>query len=739
MSQGALFDLGQAQYARVAVDRPVRREFSYRVSDKAAEGLAPGCRVRVPFGTRDTIGVVVGIDRDPPAGVAASRIREVSEVLDERPLLTPPLLSLGRWMADTTYCSLGRALSAMIPGALRKGRSRRSVPAVECAREATAAELQELAERWPKQEKALAWLRAAGGPVVLSEFLSRVGLSRSPVQSLAKRGLVRMIRVHPRHDPYAGVDTTPDTPHDLNPAQRRAVDAVTAALDRHDGGGFLLHGITGSGKTEVYLQALDHCLRSGRGAIVLVPEIALTPQTVSRFRARCGEVAVLHSHLTDAERLDQYMALHDGKVRVAVGARSALFAPIPDLGLIVVDEEHEHSFKQENAPRYHARDAALERSRLERAVCILGSATPSLESYTAAREGRLGLLELPERVGGGVVPKIGVVDLKLQKPERGHWLVLSSNLRDAVSRALDRGERAILFLNRRGFAAAWFCRACGASVRCGNCDVAVTYHRWRKKAVCHYCMEESPPPASCPDCGRPVQLVGVGTERAEDAVQRAFPTARVVRMDRDTMVRRESYEEVLGAFGRGEFDILLGTQMVAKGLDFPEVTVVGVLNADIALHHPDFRASERTFGLVSQVAGRAGRSARGGTVVVQTYLPEHAAIAAAIDHDYHRFADAELEERKSFGYPPFGRAIRIEIEHRDRAKADRLAAGAREAFAGLADDAVTLLGPAPPPMERLRGRWRRHILVKTDTRARASLEAVLYGLCAKEGVTVNPL
>mgnify|MGYP002640013269 CR=1 FL=1 len=737
--QGSLFGAPVGRYAQVALDTPVRREFAYFVPE-SCEPLEPGCRVRVPFGRRESVGVVVAVDDNPPANIAPDRIKSLLAVLDAEPLLTPALLRLAHHIADDTYCSWGQALSAMLPAALRRDRPRRTIPVVELLKEVTTEDCEEMEKKFPKQAKALAYLQQAGGPMEVREFRNRTGLSKSPLDTLAKKGWVKFGRKQEVLDPFADIKTVRDTPPELTPAQKTCVDEVVDALEQEAYEAFLLFGITGSGKTEVYLHALEHCLKQGRGAIVLVPEIALTPQTVSRFRARCGQVAVLHSGLTDAERHDQWLAIREGRVRVVVGARSALFAPMPKLGLIVLDEEHESSFKQESTPRYHAREVALERCRLEAAVCVLGSATPALESWAMAMNpGGLRLLELRERVAGGVLPSIQIVDMRVQKPEKGKWLVVSQPLAKALGDALQRKERAILFLNQRGFAPAWHCKSCGGSVHCKTCDVALTYHRWRKKAICHYCLHEEPPPQICTGCGRPVEMVGVGTERVEDSVQRMFPHARLARMDRDTMLRRESYEEVLADFGSGNKDILLGTQMVAKGLDFPEVTLVGVLNADTALHHPDFRASERCFNLIAQVAGRAGRSARGGKVVVQTWIPDHPAIRAAAEHDYVRFAQKELEERKLFGFPPYGKALRItfEAEHRQRVEqvADEAAAALRACMIGR----TKILGPSAPPMEKLRGRIRRQILIKTDRDGLNAMRTVLNGLSEKQGVTVDPL
>ena len=732
-----------ATYLQVALNTPVRREFSYALPDAMGE-VQEGMRVKVPFGQRSMVGVVVKVDPHPPVDVPVARIRNVYDVLDESPLLTPALLRLARTIADDSYCSWGNVLAAMLPAALRKNRPRRTVPVVELIQEKKLDQpsLDELAKKFPKQEKALAYLAQAGGPVDVRQFLSRTGLSKSPLDTLAKKGLVKFSRRADYLDPFADNPVERDTPHELTSQQQLCVDHLVFAQQHTPGQGFLLFGVTGSGKTEVYLRALEECVKQKRGAIVLVPEISLTPQTVARFRARFGEVAVLHSGLTDAERHDQWKAIYSGRIQIVVGARSALFAPIQRLGLIIVDEEHETSFKQESVPRYHARDVALERARLEGAVAVLGSATPSLESWLAAHEGgQLKLLELPDRVAGGTLPPIHLVDLREEKPEQGHWLVLSSPLREAMKKAIERDEKAILFLNRRGYAPAWHCRACGSVVQCPTCDVPVTYHKWRKRAVCHMCMLEKPLPDLCQVCkASKVQLVGVGTERAEESVQRMLPTARIGRMDRDTMIRRESYEEVLEDFGGDKLNVLLGTQMVAKGLDFPTVTVVGVLNADTALHQPDFRAAERCFNLISQVSGRAGRSDRGGRVIVQTFMPDHPAIRHAAQHDYRSFAAEELEERKLFGYPPYSHSLRITFEAADARKAEDMAQKGAAMMKQNPAPQCQMLGPAAPPIERVRGRYRRQIMIKAANQAALEpIRPALLELCQKPGIVVDRL
>lgn len=741
--QGSLFAAPAGRYARVALNTPVRREFSYHIP-KHAEPVEAGCRVKVTFGRRPIIGIVVSIDDAPPAGVEVERIKDIDSCLDATPLLTPALLRLSRTVADNAYCSWGQALAAMLPAALRRDRSRRTIPTVELVYFPNADELQKLEAKFPKQAKAIAYLTQAGGPMEVREFCNRTGLSKSPLTSLGKKEWVKFDKKADVIDPFAGSKQQRDTAPQLTAAQQQCVDAIIEPIDVQQHRDFLMYGITGSGKTEVYLHALEKCLAAGRGGIVLVPEISLTPQTVSRFRARCGDVAVLHSGLTDVERHDQWLAIREGRLRVVVGARSALFAPVPDLGIIIVDEEHESTYKQESTPRYQTRDVARERARLEGAVCVLGSATPSLESWQAAKDSPdMQLLRLTDRVAGGTLPKVKLVDMRSEKAEKGHWLVVSSQLKFGLKNILEKKEQAILFLNQRGFSPAWYCRPCGKTISCATCDVALTYHRWRKKALCHYCLKEEPMPQCCSTCGHKVEMIGVGTERVEDSVQRLFPQARILRMDRDTMLRRETYEQALGDFGDGKYDILLGTQMVAKGLDFPRVTLVGVLNADTALHQPDFRSSERCFNLIAQVAGRAGRSSLGGQVIVQTWMPDHPALIAASKHDYEKFSRVELQERKDFSYPPFGDVLRLSFESQHQQRAIEMSNSAynelQAVVPGGFGKSTEYLGPAPPPIEKLRGKFRRQLLVKTTRSELLQMRPVLYRLAEQQGITVDPI
>ncbi|MEX2473365.1 MAG: primosomal protein N' [Gemmatimonadota bacterium] len=604
----------------------------------------------------------------------------------------------------------------------------------------TLEEREEIFGRAARQREAFDLLQASGGAAELAHLTAEEGFSRSVVTGLEEKGLVEVADEEEIRDPFAA--EPPRIPPDLvpTPAQRAALTALTAALDEERPSPFLLQGITGSGKTLVYIELLREVLARGRTGIVLVPEISLTPQTVSRFRAHFGDqIAVLHSGLSDGERYDAWRLLRSGERRVAVGARSALFAPLDRLGLVVVDEEHDGSYKQSEAPRYQARDLAVVRARAHGAVCVLGSATPSLESRHNVDTGKFRRLELPERAGGASLPEVRVVDLREARrkgggsgggggggggPQGGRGAgagVFSPELVDAVGVRLRRREQVILLLNRRGYSSFVQCRSCGEVERCENCSVSLTYHRVTRRIVCHHCRFEAAAPSRCPRCGSDdLSFRGVGTEQVERVAVETFPEARIARMDVDTTSGKWAHQRILDRVERREVDILLGTQMIAKGLDFPNVTLVGVVNADVGLHLPDFRASERTFQLLSQVAGRAGRGALGGEVVIQTSMPEHYAVQAAVAHDYEGFAARELDERRRPRYPPHVRLANVVLSSPDQELVVEAAEGAarwlkRKLAAGIAGEEVELVGPAPAPIERLHGRWRWHFLLRTES------------------------
>jgi primosomal protein N' (replication factor Y) len=577
-----------------------------------------------------------------------------------------------------------------------------------------------------RQREAYELIEASGGVVELSHLISSEGFSRSVVGGLEQKGLVELSDEEEHRDPFA--DRPPGPPDVLVPTahQRGALERLVAAL-----GGpsqpFLLQGVTGSGKTLVYIELLRETLARGRTAIVLVPEIALTPQTAKRFRAHFGDqVALLHSGLSDGERYDAWRSLRGGDRRIAVGARSALFAPLADLGAVVVDEEHDGSYKQSEAPRYHARDLAIMRAQAHNAVCVLGSATPSLESWSNARAGKFVRLALPERVGGARLPEVRVIDLRVKRgggggPPSPGGSILGEQLVEGIRVRLRRREQVILLHNRRGYSSFVQCRECGDVEQCANCSISLTYHRVTRRLLCHHCRYEEAAPSRCGRCGSTdLSFRGLGTEQVERVTAETFPEARIARMDVDTTSGKWAHQRILERVERGDVDILLGTQMIAKGLDFPRVTLVGVVNADVGIHMPDFRASERTFQLLSQVAGRAGRGKLGGEVLLQTSLPEHYAVRAAVAHAYEAFAERELAERESPPYPPWVRIVNVvwssPTQPLAAAAAEQAAAWleARLAASGRPEGgSVAIVGPAPAPIERLHGRWRWHFLLRS--------------------------
>ena len=583
-----------------------------------------------------------------------------------------------------------------------------------------------------RQRELYEYLETVGGRSEVTHLTERLGISRSVVQGLVDKGVAELRAEAAEVDPFADlpIDSASHVPSE---AQAAAIRRLVEATRRDRPGVFLLKGVTGSGKTLVYIELLrDLVLKRGRGAILLVPEISLTPQTLSRFRAAFGdEVALLHSALSDGERLAAWRALRDGAKRVVIGARSAVFAPVRELGAIVIDEEHEPSYKQSDPPpRYHAREVAAMRAHRAGALCLLGSATPSLESWSNVKLGKWELLELPERIGARPLPAVEIIDLRGARAARaaepgrvpGGPLVLAPALRDALEERLRRGEQAILLLNRRGYANFTQCRDCGAVPACPQCNVSLTQHRRPARLVCHYCNHHEPTPEACPACGSTsLSQRGVGTEQVERVIGETFAGARIARMDVDTTSAKWSHHEILGRVERREVDILLGTQMIAKGLDFPNVTLVGVINADVGLNLPDFRASERTFQLLTQVAGRAGRGPSGGEVLIQTAMPDHYAVRFAITHDYAGFAAREIEERAAPLYPPHTRLANLVISAADEVKAQESAEHAANWLLGLLEtrriETVQLLGPAPCPIDRIRRRWRWHLLLKSDDSA----------------------
>lgn len=706
-------------FADVVFDRPLDHAYTYAVGERLISVIEVGKRVKAPFGRGDraTIGYCIRLSEAAPQ----RPVKELLAVLDDEPLLTDDLLRLTRWMADYYLCGWGQVLNAVVPAGARAGAGTRSVIYLEAVPESELpAEPPALT---PKQRAALEQLRLGNGPVELRRLLRLARCGTGPIDALVRLGLARRQRRRVEQFTDSSEAGEPESSITLNADQLKAWAPIEAAIRQGGFQTFLLHGVTGSGKTEIYLRAIEEVVRQGKEAIVLVPEISLTPQTIQRFRGRCAEVAVLHSHLGDAERGGHWRRVANGQVQVVVGARSAVFAPTRKLGLIVIDEEHENTFKQESTPRYHGRDVAVMRARLENIPILLGSATPSLESYHNALRGQYTLLNLPERVLDRPLPPVVLIDRRHEEPIRGRFPGLSQTLERAMRDDLRDGGQVILLLNRRGFNTHVHCPACGHVETCQFCDLALTYHKQRETMLCHYCGFEQKPLQTCPSCGKAaIRYQGLGTEKLEAEIAERFPGHVLRRMDSDSTRKAGSHARILSAFRRGLVHILLGTQMIAKGLDFPNVTLVGVVNADIGLHVPDFRSAERTFQLLSQVSGRAGRGPRGGRVFVQTYTPEHPAITLAAAHDYNGFVTAELAHRRAHNYPPYQRLVRLILRGRDQTATGAFADKMAEAFTlglnRLAADGplyVRVLGPAECPVFRLKGCYRYHFQLQSPS------------------------
>ena len=740
----------ESEFVEVAVPVPLRRLYTYRVPESLQGRLKEGSRVAVPFSRRKVAGIVVGFRKEAPEGV--SRVFAVSGLLEERPLFPPELLRFLLKATDYYFAPVGEVLRAAAPalpkGAMKRLRASGALSEDEELKGAAVGKRLDLfltrsahdlegIRLGQKQRSVLERLDETEA-TALKHLREQLTVSRSVVRRLEELGLITVEEREVFEDPFFGVPVQRDEPPPPHPAQKQAVTEIVAKIEANAGASFLLHGVTGSGKTEVYLQVIGAALEKGKTGLVLVPEIALTPQLVGRFRARFGdEIAVLHSALKAREKNEFWRRLRGGELRVAIGACSALFAPLENIGVIVVDEEHDSSFKQEEGFRYHARDMALMRAHLAGAVCVLGSATPSLESYHLTRSGKMHLLKMPERATSQALPKVEMVDLRRFRKGPSGQALLSTPLHQALQACLAAEEQAILFLNRRGFSPSLQCESCGTIAPCPACSVPLTEHRGIGRLRCHYCDFSRPVGGGCTECsGGELKSLGLGTEQLQTALEEGFPGAKVGRLDRDT-ASGSRVVEVLDEFRAGRLNILVGTQMVTKGHDLPGVTLVGVILADQPLGFPDFRASERCFQLLAQVAGRAGRGEREGRVICQTYQPEHASIQSAALHDYESFVKAEYPAREELGYPPFSRLIAIRVDAGDegvaRATARGLAQIARDHEA-CKDGRVEVLGPAAAPIARLRGRYRFRLLLRGADRKALRRVGHCVGTRIQEGV-----
>jgi primosomal protein N' (replication factor Y) len=714
----------------VAVPLPFFGTLTFDAITATRHPVVRGSRVLVTVRGRRLIGICTGetpADAPSRAPEKAESIKPLEDVLDAEPVFLPDLVEVCGWLADYYVAPVGMVLRAALPVALSA--AKRPDPAMKTKRVLviardmpTLTERDTAFKRAPQQRALYELLDASGGRLGADRAIETLGCSPATINALVKRGFARIEHENVARDPFAKRKGETAQTHKPTPAQSAAIAALSAAAP---GSVTLLHGITGSGKTLVYLELLrEVVLKRGRTAIVLVPEIALTPQTVDRFRAVFGDqVAVLHSALSDGERYDAWRALRSGQKRIAVGARSAVFAPLPDLGAVIVDEEHEASYKQGESPRYHARDVAIVRARAAGAVCVLGSATPSLESWQNVIDKKYTKLSLPDRVGGGALPPVEIVDLREESKaasagaERQLRNVLSAGLERAIKERIGRHEQSIILLNRRGYSSFVQCSSCEWVSECPRCSISLTYHRVPERLVCHYCMHGEAPVTACPKCGEvTLRQKGLGTQQVERVLGERFPAARIARMDVDTTSGKWAHASILDRVGRGEVDILLGTQMIAKGLDFPNVTLVGVIDADVGINLPDFRASERTFQLVSQVAGRAGRGPKGGEVIVQTRVPSHHALTCAVTHDYEGFIAQELPARGSPAYPPVVRLANIVLSGTQEDATAEVAIKAGEwfarALAGLPEGTIEAIGPAPCAVDRIKDRWRWHLVLR---------------------------
>ncbi len=699
--------------AQVVLNRPLETVYHYLVPEGLREAIAPGCRVRVPFGrgNQSLIGTCVGLQA--PAS-RPGRLKSISELLDRTPLLSQEMLDLTHWMSRRYLCGWGQVIESVVPAGVKSLAGTRKITAFRL-NDAKQDKLAMLA--LPKKQRAVVnVLLDAEQPMPVAELAAKAGCGTSPINALKQKGILLPVSIRRGWEPVEPA-VCPPGDHDitLNPDQSRVLERIQNVIQSGKHQSILLYGVTGSGKTEIYIRAIQEVVSYGRQAIVLVPEISLTPQTIRRFQSRFRSVAVLHSHLSDADRHREWSRIAQGQVQVVVGARSAVFAPVPQLGLIVIDEEHETTFKQQTTPRYHAREVARERARQENVPLILGSATPTLESLQRSRTQQDLFLTLPKRVENRPLPTVSLVDVR-NDPMIGRGHSIGRALFNAMTVAIEQQGQVILFLNLRGYSPILWCGTCQAGVVCPHCDVTLTWHRDREELLCHTCEFSVELYRQCPVCeGGALRFFGSGTQRLEQEVKTKFPQARVLRMDSDSMRKPDSHHQALESFRQGEVEILLGTQMIAKGLDFPRVTLVGVIDADTLLHQPDLRSSERTFQLIAQVAGRTGRGAEGGRVLVQTMNPDEPVIQFAAQHDYFGFAKEELQHRREMNAPPFSRWARLVFRGRSEEvvqTAIRETATSLRARLAESTCSARILGPAPAPLVKLRGEYRFHLLIQ---------------------------
>ncbi|MGJ9458806.1 primosomal protein N' [Oceanobacillus sp. CF4.6] len=760
--------------AKVIVDVPAsstNQTFDYFVPEKFRDMLTVGMRVIVPFGPRKIMGFVVDFTSES----SFNKLKDIINVLDLTPVLTAELLELGKWVANETLSLSITALQAMLPQVLKSqykkelvrmtdeelpgdiehlfaGRgyipfeefesssisyyqlqklietgdisidylvksriTKKQVTMVKPAKEIFQMEeaVEDLSKSAKKQKQLLLFFIEYMNEMEQQVLLKKIQTTTGTVKALVEKGLLETYQKEVLRNPYNDDDFVRTTPLELTTQQSEAIQPINETIEANKHDVFLIHGVTGSGKTEIYLQAIQNVLNKGKEAIVLVPEISLTPQMVKRFKGRFGSnVAVMHSALSAGEKYDEWRRILRKEVKVVVGARSAVFAPFENLGIIIVDEEHETTYKQEDQPRYHARDVAIHRGESNHCPVILGSATPALESYARASKGVYKLLTLSERTNKKAMPEVEIIDMR-NELHAGNRTMFSRALKDKIDQCLDKGEQIVLMLNRRGYSTFVMCRDCGHVKECPHCDIALTFHKNSNQLKCHYCSYEESVPEVCPECESDlIRYFGTGTQKVEESLTKLIPEARVIRMDVDTTRRKGSHEKLLSQFAEGKADILLGTQMIAKGLDFENVTLVGVLTADSMLHLPDFRSSERTFQLLTQVSGRAGRHELPGEVVVQTYTPDHYSIELASQYNFNEFYKHEMSMRKAFQYPPYFYLALITVSHENNVKVIQSTQQIAQMLLKAVGGNTVVLGPTPSPIPRIKDRYRYQCMIK---------------------------
>lgn len=779
-------------FAEVIVDvstKNIDRPFDYKIPDHLKGMIKTGMRVIVPFGPRKIQGFVTAVK--DTSDLSGKSVKEVEDLLDLTPVLTEELMHLSSWLSDKTLSFKITALQAMLPAALKakyekelkiaegadippqverlfsetksllysdipdhdtlkiiqkqvqKGHidvtykvaqkaNKKMVRYIQAnaGKEELSKQAEGLSRQAAKQQAILHFFMTEpeGTKIPAADLCKKTDTSSATIKTLIQKGLLKETYEEVYRDPYQDKMFKKTEPLPLTDEQSAAFQPIRRTLDNNEHQVFLLHGVTGSGKTEIYLQSIEKVLAKGKEAIVLVPEISLTPQMVHRFKGRFGsQVAVMHSGLSTGEKYDEWRKIHRKEVRLVVGARSAIFAPFENLGMIIIDEEHESSYKQEEMPRYHAKEVAIKRAEHHRCPVVLGSATPTLESYARAQKGVYELLSLKHRVNHQVMPEVSLVDMR-EELRNGNRSMFSIELMEKLEETIAKGEQAVLFLNKRGYSSFVMCRDCGYVPQCPHCDISMTYHRSGQRMKCHYCGHEEPVPHTCPECGSDhIRFFGTGTQRVEEELTKVLPHARVIRMDVDTTSRKGAHEKLLSAFGEGKADILLGTQMIAKGLDFPNVTLVGVLSADTTLHIPDFRSAEKTFQLLTQVSGRAGRHEKPGNVIIQTYTPSHYSIQLTKTHDYETFYQHEMAHRREQSYPPYYYLALVTVSHEEVAKAAVTAEKIAHFLKANCGADTKILGPSASPIARIKDRYRYQCVIKykQETQISALLKKIL--------------